>query len=63
MGSRNGEIGSRPRSLLGTHVFLWFITDDPQLSTVARALIADTNNEILISPASYWEVAIKVRIG
>jgi PIN domain nuclease of toxin-antitoxin system len=51
------------RLLVDTHAFLWFITDDPQLSTVAKGLIADPDNEILISPASYWEIAIKVRIG
>src|SRR5262245_12006542 len=51
------------RLLLDTHAFLWFITNDPQLSPVARALIADPTNEILVSPASYWEVAIKVSIG
>ena len=51
------------RLLLDTHSFLWFITNDPQLSAVARSLIADPNNEILVSPASYWEVAIKVSMG
>ena len=51
------------RLLLDTHAFLWFITDDPKLIAVARALIADTDNEILISPASYREIAIKIRIG
>ena len=29
----------------------------------AKARIADPNNEILVSPASYWETAIKVSIG
>lgn len=48
------------RLLLDTHAFLWFVTNDPQLSVVARELIADPSNEILVSPASYWEVAIKV---
>jgi PIN domain nuclease of toxin-antitoxin system len=51
------------RLLLDTHAFLWFITDDPLLSAAAKALIADPNNEILVSPASYWEIAIKVSIG
>jgi PIN domain nuclease of toxin-antitoxin system len=51
------------RLLLDTHAFLWFITNDPQLSAVARTLIADPANEVLISPASYWEIAIKVRLG
>jgi len=51
------------RLLLDSHAFLWFITNDPQLSATAKALIADPNNEILVSPASYWETAIKVSIG
>jgi PIN domain nuclease of toxin-antitoxin system len=51
------------RLLLDTHAFLWFITDDPKLSAPARELIADPNNEVLISPVSYWETAIKVSIG
>ena len=51
------------RLLLDTHAFLWFITNDPQLSAIAKALIADPDNEILISPASYWEIAIKISIG
>jgi PIN domain nuclease of toxin-antitoxin system len=49
--------------LLDTHTFLWFITNDPLLSSAARGLIADPDNEILVSPASYWETAIKVSIG
>jgi PIN domain nuclease of toxin-antitoxin system len=49
--------------ILDTHTFLWFVTDDPLLSANAKALIADPTNEVVISPASYWEVAIKVSIG
>jgi PIN domain nuclease of toxin-antitoxin system len=49
--------------LLDTHAFLWFITDDPKLSATGKATIADPANDILISPASYWEVAIKVSLG
>jgi PIN domain nuclease of toxin-antitoxin system len=49
--------------LLDTHAFLWFITNDPLLSVAARGLIADPDNEVLVSPASYWETAIKVSIG
>ena len=51
------------RLLLDTHILLWYVLDDPQLSATARALILDPANEILISPASYWEIAIKVSIG
>lgn len=51
------------RLLLDTHTMYWYIEDDPQLSAKARTLIQDASNEILISPASYWEIAIKVSIG
>jgi PIN domain nuclease of toxin-antitoxin system len=51
------------RLLLDTHAFLWFVLADPQLSARASALIAEPANEVLISPATYWEVAIKIGIG
>ena len=51
------------RLLLDTHGFLWFFTDDPQLSAAALAVIADPRNEVLVSPASYWEIAVKVSLG
>ena len=50
------------RLLLDTHAFLWFILDDPQLSFAAKKLIEDPMNDIEISPASYWEIAIKIKI-
>ena len=51
------------RLLLDTHAFLWFVINDPSLTATARALIADPTNEIFVSPASYWEVAINVSVG
>lgn len=51
------------RLLLDTHAFLWFVTDDTQLSITAKALIGDPNNEVFVSPASYWEIAIKIALG
>jgi len=48
------------RHLLDTHSFLWFVLDDPKLSTPARSVIINPANDILISPATYWEMAIKV---
>jgi PIN domain nuclease of toxin-antitoxin system len=41
----------------------WYIDGDPQLSTTALALIQDASNEVLISPASYWEMALKISLG
>ncbi len=51
------------RLLLDTHSFLWFIAGDEQLSAVAREIIADMDNEVLLSVASLWEIAIKVSLG
>jgi PIN domain nuclease of toxin-antitoxin system len=39
---------------------LWFALNDPQLSRTAASLIMDSANEKLVSPASYWEIAIKI---
>jgi PIN domain nuclease of toxin-antitoxin system len=36
------------RLLLDTHAFLWFVTNDPQLSATAKTLIADPGNVILV---------------
>ena len=51
------------RLLLDTHAMYWYIEGDPKLSVTAQTLIQDATNEVLISPASYWEIAIKVSIG
>ena len=49
--------------LLDTHVFLWAIDDDPQLSYAARAAIIDGNNMVFVSAATAWEIAIKKATG
>ena len=49
--------------LLDTHALLWFALDAPQLSSTAKKLIEDVSNEKFVSPASYWEIAIKISTG
>ncbi len=49
--------------ILDTHAVYWFVEDDPKLSSLARTTIGDSRNEILVSAASYWEIAIKVSLG
>ncbi len=49
--------------LLDTHVFLWWITDDPQLSPRARRVVGASANEVYFSAASGWEIALKARLG
>ena len=49
--------------LADTHAFLWFMLTDRRLSDRARAEIADPSNRVFVSPASYWEIAIKIQLG
>ena len=51
------------RVLLDTHTFLWFVLNDPLLSNGAKTLIEDPASDVLVSPASYWEIAIKLRLN
>jgi PIN domain nuclease of toxin-antitoxin system len=51
------------RLLLDTHTLLWFVENDPKLSPKALDALADPNNDLLLSPATYWELAIKVGLG
>jgi len=47
------------RLLLDTHLLLWAAGPSPRLSSRARGLIEDPDNELLASTASLWEIAIK----
>jgi PIN domain nuclease of toxin-antitoxin system len=49
--------------LLDTHVFLWAVEDNPNLSPVAKAAILDGRNVVYVSTATAWEIAIKRAIG
>ncbi len=49
--------------LLDTHAFLWFVMDSPKISKRATSLIESTENEVYLSVARVWEMAIKVSIG
>jgi PIN domain nuclease of toxin-antitoxin system len=51
------------RLLLDTHVLLWWLSDDRKLAKNAREIIANPDNEVLVSSASVWEVAIKTTLG
>jgi PIN domain nuclease of toxin-antitoxin system len=51
------------RVLFDTHALLWFVLGAPQLSATAASCILDPANTKLVSPASYWEIAIKISLG
>lgn len=49
--------------LLDTRLLLWVAGEPRRLSAGARRLIGDTENELLFSAASLWEIAIKSGLG
>jgi PIN domain nuclease of toxin-antitoxin system len=51
------------RTLLDTHALIWYVDQDHLLSPTAHAAITDPNNELLLSAATVWEIAIKVGLG
>lgn len=51
------------RALLDTHALLWWLSDDPALSRSSRKFVAETKNVPIVSAASAWEIATKVRLG
>lgn len=53
---------SRP-ILLDTHALLWWLLDDPQLPAGLRERMTDPQQEVLVSAATVWEIAIKARRG
>ncbi|HEY1801750.1 MAG TPA: type II toxin-antitoxin system VapC family toxin [Terriglobales bacterium] len=51
------------RLLLDSHTLLWWFSEDPALSPTAKKAISRDDNTVLVSAASAWEIAIKVRLG
>ena len=49
--------------LLDTHAFLWHAEGNLQMSPAASKVIVDPENELFLSTASVWEIAIKAGIG
>jgi PIN domain nuclease of toxin-antitoxin system len=49
--------------LLDTHVVLWWLADDPQLSPTQISAIKDKRNTCYVSAATVWEISIKAAIG
>jgi PIN domain nuclease of toxin-antitoxin system len=49
--------------LLDTHAFLWWVEGAPALGRRARAEVANPDNDVFLSIASCWELAIKISLG
>lgn len=51
------------RIMLDTHILIWFLEGDSSLSISRRKIISKIENEIFVSVASLWEMAIKISLG
>jgi PIN domain nuclease of toxin-antitoxin system len=49
--------------LVDTHVWLWLQVSPERIDAQTLALLADTANDVLLSAASAWEIAIKHALG
>ena len=49
--------------LIDTHILIWYALNDKALSSKVVDIIKNLDNQILISKASLWEMAIKINIG
>jgi PIN domain nuclease of toxin-antitoxin system len=51
------------RALLDTQVWLWMLAAPERLSKRGRAFVTSPENELVLSAASAWEIAIKYGLG
>ncbi len=51
------------RFLLDTHVVLWATFDSDKLSNEVKETISNTDNQIIVSSISFWELSIKFGLG
>ena len=51
------------RLLLDTHGFLWWVEGTRSIGQRARAAVSDPDNEVLLSNAGCWELAITLSLG
>jgi PIN domain nuclease of toxin-antitoxin system len=49
--------------LLDTHALIWFLENNPALSSKLKSLIEDSKNEVFVSIISFYEIAIKLSVG
>lgn len=56
-------IGVVTAILLDTNAFLWLVSTPDRISTRVRETLQNQENELFVSAASTWEVAIKTRLG
>lgn len=51
------------RILVDTHTWLWMLTSPERIPTQTREQVGDQRNQVLVSAATAWEIAIKHALG
>lgn len=51
------------RLLIDTHILIWFLEGSNLLSKSRRQIVAVPQNDVFVSIASLWEIAIKISVG
>ena len=49
--------------LLDAHVLLWWFKDERLIDARAEEAVGDPDRRVFVSAASFWEIAIKVKLG
>jgi PIN domain nuclease of toxin-antitoxin system len=51
------------RLLLDTNVLIWWVNSKRRFPAAAEAILTDPASQLLVSPVSAWEIALKRRLG
>lgn len=51
------------RLLLDSHTLIWSADEPARITPAAMAVMSDPANDLVLSAASLWEIAIKVGLG
>lgn len=49
--------------LLDTHALLWWLDDNPTLTSEARESISDAHRTVYVSAVTAWEISLKKALG
>ena len=51
------------RYLIDTHIFVWFVTEPEKLGDEMHDSLRDFTNEVFVSAATFWEIAMNRNRG
>ncbi len=51
------------RLLIDSHALIWYVDQSHLLSLTSHNAISDSDNELIFSAGSIWEIGIKIGLG